>query len=321
MANRERLFVSQYVKDWQRANPSKTFFTGFAGGGTLWVGSTHKWHIFTSSGSWSAPVANADVIVVAGGGGTGRDGAGGGAGGVRDLIAATFVVGNSYTVTVGAAGTMSATVPTAGGNSSIVTSSTTISATGGGRGGVSGQAASSGGSGGGGYLNAAGAAGNAGAYTPAEGFAGSTGFAPGVVASGSGGGATTIARAGAAGVPFGGGNAATAGSPGVGFNLPDDLTNCPIFDNLRVSVGSSQYTNVQRPNLSIAWGGMGNGYSGFQGVLSSDTVGAYTGGFGSTYNTAVTSARGWGNGATSGTGTFGNLGSGTGGIVIVRYAL
>jgi len=41
---------------------------------------------------------------------------------------------------------------------------------GGGRGGVSGQAAGSGGSGGGGYLNNAGAAGNAGAYSPVEGF-------------------------------------------------------------------------------------------------------------------------------------------------------
>jgi hypothetical protein len=35
----------------------------------------------------------------------------------------------------------------------------------------------------------------------------------------------------------------------------------------------------------------------------------------------VSGARGWGNGATSGTGTFGTLGSGTGGIVVVRYAL
>lgn len=321
MTDRNRLFVSQYVKNWQQANPSKTYFTDFAGGGVLWVGASHKYHIFTSSGTWTAPVTNADVIVVAGGGGTGNGGGGGGAGGVRNLIAATFVVGNTYTVTVGAAGTMSATVPTAGGNSSITTSGATISATGGGRGGVSGQAAGTGGSGGGGYIGVAGAAGNAGAYTPVEGFAGGTGRNVAGGASGSGGGATSAAAAAAQGVAYGGGNRDVSGRCGIGFNLDDDLSNAPLFDNLRVPVGSSQYSNVVRPNLAIAFGGLGYGYAGFQGVLSSDAVGAYTGGTSATYNVSVSGARGWGNGGCAGTGTQGIRGSGTGGIVIVRYAL
>ena len=239
-----------------------------------YTGSTHRWTIFTSSGTWVAPVTNADVIVVAGGGGAGAQGGGGGAGGVRDLIAATFVVGNTYNITVGAAGTMSNTVPTAGGNSSITTSGATISATGGGRGGTASQAASSGGSGGGGYLTNAGAAGNAGAYTPAEGFAGAAGRNVEGGAHGSGGGATSAARAGAQGAPYGGGNRDVAGSCGVGFNLPDDLTNFGFFDHLRVPTNSSLYTNLVRPRLAIAWGGLGQGYSGFQGVLSSDVVGA-----------------------------------------------
>lgn len=325
MANRDRLFVSQYVKDWQRANPSKTYFTGFAGGGVLWVGSSYKWHIFTSSGSWVAPVGSADVIVVAGGGGTGREGGGGGAGGVRNLIAATFVAGNTYTVTVGAAGTMSNTVPTAGGNSSITTSGATISATGGGRGGVNGQAAGSGGSGGGGYLNNAGSTGNAGTYTPAEGTNGAAGvLAGGVYSNGSGGGATVAAVVGyAAGTVWGG--AALAGRIGVGFNLPDDCTNAPLFDGLRVATGSSQYSNVQLPNVAIAWGGMGNGYVGYAPTITGDgagdAVGAYTGGWSPGYNGCVMAARGYGNGACSGTGTFGNIGAGTSGIVIIRYAL
>jgi hypothetical protein len=320
MANRDRLFVSQYVKDWQRANPSKTYFTGFAGGGVLWVGSTHKWHIFTSSGTWVAPVGSADVIVVAGGGGTGKEGGGGGAGGVRDLIAATFVTGNTYTVTVGAAGTMSNTVPTAGGNSSITTSGATISATGGGRGGVSGQAAGTGGSGGGGYLNNAGAAGNAGAYSPVEGFTGATGRFVDVGASGSGGGAKAPAYAGVQGSNFFG-NRDASGLIGEGFNLPDDCTNAPLFDGLRVANASSQYTNTINPNVAIAWGGMGYGYAGNVGFITANTQGAYTGGLSPTYNRAVMAARGYGNGACSGTGTYGNIGAGTGGIVIIRYAL
>lgn len=325
MTDRSRMFVSQYVKSWQQANPSKTYFTDFAGGGVLWVGASYKWHIFTSSGTWTAPVTNADVIIVGGGGGTGREGGGGGAGGVRNLIAATFVVGTTYTVTVGAAGTMSNTVPTAGGNSSITTSGATIAATGGGRGGVASQAAGAGGSGGGAYLNAAGGAGNAGAYTPVEGFAGSSGVnAGGVWSMGSGGGATTVAANGAAAGAIWGG-AALAGRAGVGFNLPDDCTNAPLFDGLRVANASSQYSNVILPNVAIAWGGMGFGFAGqyptITGDGSGDAVGAFTGGISPSYNGCVQAARGYGNGGVSGTGTYGSIGSGTSGIVIVRYAL
>lgn len=286
----------------------------------LWIGASYKWHIFTSSGSWTAPVTNADVIVVAGGGGAGKEGGGGGAGGVRNLIAATFVVGNTYTVTVGAAGTMSNTAPTAGGNSSITTSGATISATGGGRGGVAAQAAGTGGSGGGGYSSNAGAAGNAGAYTPAEGFAGAAGRAVDAGASGSAGGASTAATAGVQGANFFG-NRDASGAVGEGFNLPDDCTNAPLFDGLRVVSGSSQYTNVLNPKVAIAWGGMGYGYAGNIGFIAGDQRGAYTGGLSPTYNRAVMAARGYGNGACSGTGTYGNVGSGTAGIVIVRYAL
>ena len=319
---RNRQLVNQYVKNWQPATPSKTYFTDFAGGGVLWVGSSYKWHIFTSSGTWTAPVTNADVIVVAGGGGTGKEGGGGGAGGVRNLIAATFVVGNTYTVTVGAAGTMSNTVPTAGGNSSITTSGATISATGGGRGGVSGQAAGNGGSGGGAYT-ASGTVGtgNAGGYTPAEGYNGGSAYVASAGAMGSGGGAGGAAGNSNVGMVWGGGNQAMAGRCGNGIALPDDCTNAPLFDNLRVACASSQYTNTVLPNLSIAWGGLGYGYAGFQGVIGSDSVAAYTGGTSSAYNNSFSAARGWGNGACSGTGTYGNIASGTGGIVIIRYAL
>lgn len=322
MTDRSRMFVSQYVKSWQQANPSKTYFTDFAGGGVLWVGASYKWHIFTSSGTWTAPVTNADVIVVAGGGGTGREGGGGGAGGIRNLIAATFVVGTTYTVTVGAAGTMSTTAPTAGGNSSITTSGATIAATGGGRGGVAAQAAGAGGSGGGGRLNAAGGAGNAGAYSPVEGFAGAAGRFVDAGASGSGGGGTNAATAGVQGANYFG-NRDVSGRIGCGVNLPDDCTDAPIFDGLRVTAASSQYSNLVLPRVAICWGGMGMGYAGNVGFVTDNqvNVGAYTGGQSTTYNGACHSARGYGNGGCSGTGTFGSTASGSAGIVIVRYAL
>jgi hypothetical protein len=323
MADRSRTNVSQYVKSWQQANPSKTYFTDFAGGGVLWVGSSYKWHIFTSSGTWTAPVTNADVIVVGGGGGTGREGGGGGAGGVRNLIAATFVVGNTYTVTVGAAGTMSNTVPTAGGNSSITTSGATISATGGGRGGVSGQAAGNGGSGGGAWYGGSAGTGNAGGYTPVEGYAGGAGRNVAGAANGSGGGAGGAALAALQGSAFFG-NRDVSGKIGAGFNLPDDCSNAPIFDGLRVANASSQYRNTINANLAIAFGGMGQGYAGNVGFLTysvDDNIGAYTGGISTTYNGACVAARGYGNGACSGTGTYGNIASGTAGIVIIRYAL
>ena len=316
MADRRQLgYVSSTIST---AVPA--YAMGFGPSPYHYNGSLYQYDIYTSTGTWVAPVTSADVIVVAGGGGTGRNGGGGGAGGVRDLIAATFVIGNTYNVTVGAAGTMSTTSATAGGNSSITTSGATISATGGGRGGTATAAATAGGSGGGAYITSAAGAGNAGGYTPAEGYAGGAGRNVAGGASGSGGGATSAALAANQGVAYGGGNRDVSGRCGIGFNLPDDLTDFGLFDNLRVPVGSSQYTNVVRPNVAIAFGGLGYGYAGFQGVLSSDAVGAYTGGIGATYNVAASGARGWGNGACGGSGTN-NVTAGTGGIVIIRYAL
>jgi hypothetical protein len=319
MADRRQIgYVSSTVST---AVPA--YAMGYGSSPYYYTGSSYRYAIFTASGTFVASTTSADVIVVAGGGGAGAGGGGGGAGGVRNLIAATFVVGNSYAVTVGAAGTSHNTTPTNGGNSSIVTSSTTISATGGGRGGTASQAAASGGSGGGAYSTNSGAAGNAGSYTPVEGYAGATGRNSEGGSSGSGGGATSAALAGAQGAPYGGGNRDVSGRVGTGFALPNDLTNFSFFDLLRAPSASSQYTNTIIENVAIAWGGMGYGYAGYQGVwgVGQGVVGNYTGGFGSTYNTPVVGAKGYGSGACSGTGTYGYYGSATGGIVIVRYAL
>lgn len=328
MTDRNRLFVSQYVKSWQPATPSKRYFTDFAGGGVLWVGSSYKWHIFTSSGTWTAPVTNADVIVVAGGGGTGLNGGGGGAGGVRNLIAATFVVGTTYTVTVGAGGSGStAHAQTSGGNSSITTSGATISATGGGRGGSSSTGAANGGSGGGAHwtLGTAGT-GNAGGYTPVEGYNGGTATISGGGASGGGGGSNTTTglgagKNGAAGKAWGGGNTGQGGAGGGSLCLPADLNDCPLLASYKRNVWDSGYgymgygANAQVPPIMVAQGGGGYGYAGQD---FANYANGGVGGMASAYNTTVIEPFGFGCGGAGGAerGT-----AGMSGIVIVRYAL
>lgn len=319
---RTRQDVGQYLKSWQPAQPSKTYFTDFAGGGVLWVGSSYKWHIFTSSGFWVAPVTNADVIVVAGGGGAGRGyGGGGGAGGVRNLIASTFTVGASYTVTVGAAGTSVAATSgqTAGGNSSIVTLSGTVSATGGGRGASTAAAATNGGSGGGaGSVYSTVGTGNAGGYTPAEGFAG--GASRNNYLGGGGGGGGQSQAGGPSNIEWMGGAdyRNTSGIGGLGLGLPDDCSNAPIFDNLRVTAWGSIYvSSVQLPNLFVATGGCGGSYAGCH-TRYTQTGGGFSSSISGAYNDGSTSARSYGCGGAS---TDARPSEATGGIVIVRYAL
>ena len=322
---RERRDVGQYVKSWQQAQPSKTYFTDFAGGGVLWVGASYKWHIFTSSGSWVAPVTNADVIVVAGGGGTGRAyGGGGGAGGVRNLIASTFTVGASYAVTVGAAGTSvkATSGQTAGGNSSIATLSGTVSATGGGRGASDAASATNGGSGGGaGVVGVATVGtGNAGAYTPVEGYAGGTRRTDYLGGGGGGGGAFQAGGASRAATQNANpaDNRNTSGTGGLGIGLPDDCSDAPIFDNLRVNAWGSIYVaGVKLPNLFVGTGGCGGSYAGVL-AWGTTTAGGFSSSISGAYNDGSTSARSYGCGGAS---TDARPSEATAGIVIVRYAL
>lgn len=321
MTDRNRLFVSQYTNTWQPTSPSQKYFTNFAGGGVLWVGSSYRWHIFSASGTWVAPVTNADVIVVAGGGGGGTLG-GAGAGGLRNLIAATFVVGTTYTVTVGAAGT-NGTTATNGGNSSITTSGATISATGGGRGhsSVSG-AASTGGSGGGNGSTGtiAGAAGNAGGYSPAEGFAGSGSanacspapYGPYGKGGGGGGSAGTAAAAQTYWNTTAR-NMDAGGIGGVGTVLPTDLTDAPFFDDYKAT-----FQGVAKSY--VCQGGMGHGYyqvNNIYGAPSQDWMGS-TAANRVGLNGAGRDALGFGHGGSFNDTKGGRAG---GGLVVIRYAL
>jgi hypothetical protein len=157
-----------------------------ATGGAIYSDSTHYYHVFGSTGVFTpASTLSCDYLVVAGGGGGGgQQGGGGGAGGLRAFASASLSATN-YAVTVGGGGNGgfgSANRGTNGTNSTFNSNSVT----GGGGGASNAVAASSGGSGGGGGINSSAAgAGNAGSYSPVEGFAGGN---PATVDGGAGGG-------------------------------------------------------------------------------------------------------------------------------------
>ena len=84
--------------------------TSLTGGGSLsWNGSAYTW---TKPNSLSAT----KLLVVAGGGGGGRDGAGGGGAGGLIYNASYSLSDNSYSITVGAGGSKSTSVPGQGSN-------------------------------------------------------------------------------------------------------------------------------------------------------------------------------------------------------------
>ena len=159
-------------------------FTGTAAtGGTITTDGDYKVHTYNTSGTFTVTEAgtNAEVeyLVIAGGGGgcrrsTGGADGGGGAGGYR--TATGYAVSNqAYTVTIGAGGAGQTGQNASNGSNSVFS---TINTTGGGGGGWNTLTAPAGGSGGGtgyggGYNNpSARGLGNAGNYTPVEGYNG-----------------------------------------------------------------------------------------------------------------------------------------------------
>lgn len=164
---------------------------------------------FTASGTWTAPagVSSVRYLVVGGGGGGGPasyNGGGGGAGGVRTATSLAVTGSTSYSVIVGAGGSNN--------YNGVASSFNGISASGGGRGGHY-QGARNGGSGGSGGGGAAalgtGGAGNAGGYSPVEGYAGGAAqnVDSGQAGTGGGGGAGAVGQVGSS----------TAGNGGVGI--------------------------------------------------------------------------------------------------------
>ena len=179
-----------------------------ATGGTVTTAGDFKYHVFTSSGTFTLSNSGTVSYLIVGGGGGGGDrhGAGGGAGGV--LSSTWAATPGSYTITVGLGGLRGATTEggqtqsgtpegagSKGGNSSISSVATAFGGGGGGTlaGNPTDTSLGSGGGGGGGSF--AGIAGTAG-----QGFAGGSGNNPGGGGGGGAGGAGVNADTGTGGI-------------------------------------------------------------------------------------------------------------------------
>jgi len=260
-------------------------------GGTITSAGGYRYHTFNSSSSLVVPsgfTATADYLVVAGGGGGGKlDGGGGGAGGYR---ASTYSLSaNTYTVTIGAAGTGSSTQGVRGTNGGNSVFDTITSIGGGGGGSHTGtETGASGGSGGGASHNNSSVSGGAG--TAGQGFAGGAGYAGGggVNAGGGGGGAAEI------------GNTDGRSHGGDGLDWQSLGT---------YYAGGGGGGQEQSGGYSGGDGGLGGGGHG-----SSNNAGAN-----GTAGTTNTGGGGGGGGYDSGSG--GNGFAGGSGIVIIRYAI
>jgi hypothetical protein len=172
------------------------------GGDTIMTDGTYWYHTFVSSGTFTPQKSlSVDYLVVAGGGGGGGTagaggviGGGGGGGGYRSLAAQSLAPNTAFTVTIGAGGAGSSSNGSSASNSSFGSTATTGGGGAGqGRNATPGNNGLSGGSGGGAGGSGAtpyptGGAGNAGSYSPVEGFAGGNGFAGGQGAGGGGAG-------------------------------------------------------------------------------------------------------------------------------------
>ena len=265
-----------------------------ASGGTLTTDGDYNVHTFNSSSQLIFSVADAPVeYLVIAGGGTGYriqnqgGGGGGGAGGYRTATD-LGVTAQSYTVTVGAGG--AAPAANAGNNGNNSTFST-ITSTGGGKGGLYSAAAAAGGSGGGTRSQTSDAsaepagAGNAGGYSPVEGYAGASGQNVGPYQGAGGGGGAS--EAGTVGSP-------TSGGAG----------------------GDGRASSITGSSITRAGGGGGSVYS-----SGTHGAGGAGGGTDGTHTETLAAAvnTGSGSGGSERAGSSQNVGSGGSGVVIIRY--
>lgn len=288
-----------------------------ATGGSIYSDSTYYYHAFGSSGTFT-PLQSltCDYIVVAGGGGGGgTTGGGGGAGGFYSTTSASLSATN-YSVTVGgggAGGTQNGSSGSAGSQGSN-SSFNSITRTGGGGGGTSPNVptypATTGGSGGGGARSGqslSGAAGNAGSYTPVEGYAGGNNYSSGgAYGTGGGGGAGGTGQAGSA--TFDG-----AGGIGVTSSLITAITNATGIGQLVSGVGyiaGGGGGACGDITLSTTKTGASGGYGG-GGKGGSDTTYAVAG---------LASSGSGGGGAGYTAGGYKNGINGGSGVVVIRYA-
>lgn len=284
---------------------------------------------YTGNNEWknfvnTAEDLNVEYLIVAGGGaaGSGEYGGGGGAGGLRSGTSSVTRNAN-IAVSVGAGGAINASQSTrgnSGADSSVAFPGGTISATGGGGGGArnsnSANAAitqgGSGGSGGGDSLpTTTGGAGNAGGYTPVEGFkgggnGGNTGYEYGNGGGGAAQEGTTATNPGYFILGAQGGNGASTTI----INASEQST---------YSVGEDVSGTIY-----FAGGGAGGGYGSQQDLTRIESgdgnggkAGYYNNSSASTITPIVTLANTGGGGC--GAGVSSNGLAGAAGVIILKY--
>jgi hypothetical protein len=272
------------------------------GGNIVANDGTYWYHAFLTSGTFT-PQKNlygCDYLVVAGGGGGGGQiGGGGGAGGLRYFSSQSFAQNTSYPAIIGAGGAGingTGQETNSGTNSSFNSTSATGGGAGGSNGGTWGQGKNGGSSGGAGENNAT-FSGNAGGYTPVEGYGGGNASQSANYGSGGGGGA---GGAGASGTTSAGGNG------GVGINTYSTFATTTNTGVSGYYAGGGGGSIIQSSgNGSGGAGGGGRGGC-FEDVVQPQSGTANTGG---------------GGGGQASNSTSFLSGAGGSGIVIVRYPM
>jgi hypothetical protein len=268
------------------------------GGDTVVTDGTYWYHTFRSTQTFTPlkPLA-VDYLVVAGGGAGGPNiGGGGGAGGLRAFTSQSLTTNIPYTVTVGGGGTAAA-YPAGGGNG-VNSSFNSTPVTGGGGGGTFGTTYGpfNGGSGGGSRDSYTVGTGNAGGYSPVEGYAGGKGNQN--FTSGGGGGSSAVGNT-AGGSTSGAGGAGASIYNSIDFSTWLTATSTGSSGKLAAGGGGGAYTSN---GTSAGAGGTGGGGAGTSNVTNATSGTANTGS--------------GGGGGSPDNGAAGNGGSG---IVIVRY--
>lgn len=275
--------------NWRNIHTTSAIGTG----GTEYTSGGYKYHVFTSSGTFSVTGGGEiEYLVVAGGGAGGGNDCGGG-GGAGGLASGTVNVNpGSYTITVGAGG---ASNNDRGGNgvaSSFGTIVSTIGGGGGGKGNGGSNNGLAGGSGGGG-----GWGGNSpGAGTSGQGYIGGwgNGTQSGSTSGGGGGGA------GAAGAGYSGAPTSVIGNGGIGLNFSEWANATGTGDQGYYAGGGGAGTDT-----TASTGGLGGGGVGEVGNPRTSAINPQA-------NTGGGGGGGGGYGGSDGT-------NGASGIVILRY--
>jgi hypothetical protein len=287
--------------------------TKAAGGDAVVSDGTYAYHVFRSSGVFSAAQSlTCDYLVVAGGGsGGGGYAGGGGAGGLRSTVGATggggtvesalsITSGTSYTIQVGAGGaSVTTSVIGNNGTNSVFSTVTATGGGGGGNGNTGGNpsAASGGSGGGGGGANTGTSAGGTG--TANQGYAGGTGSSGSAAYGGGGGGG-----AGGVGANGGSGNSNGAnGGAGVSISAFASATGTGL-SNFYAGGGGGTVDGGTGTQSNGGAGGGGRGTVGWNGT-----------------NPSPGSANTGGGGGAGLIHQSKNGQAGGSGIVIVRYAL